>query len=140
MKPPNAPKWMFAVLLLAGVYNIAWGTWVILFPMLSFHYSGMEVLDKPLLYPQLWQCIGMIVGVYGVGYAIAAYDPVRHWPIVLVGFLGKFFGPIGLAMGVLMGQSPPEALITIIPNDLSWWVPFLLILRYAYRMNFSLSR
>ena len=39
--------------------------------------------------------MGMIVGVYGIGYLIAARDPRTHWPIVLVGLLGKVFGPIG---------------------------------------------
>jgi hypothetical protein len=99
----------------------------------------MQLLDRPLYYPQLWQCIGMIVGVYGVGYSIAARDPVRYWPLVLVGFLGKFFGPIGLAYGVLMEETPPAALITIIPNDLIWWIPFVLILRHASRGNKSIS-
>jgi small multidrug resistance pump len=46
----------------------------------------------------------MIVGVYGVGYYIAAYDPYRHWPIVFVGFSGKFFGPIGMAFYVMQGK------------------------------------
>ena len=126
---------MSVVLLLAGAYNIAWGTWVILFPTASFAYSGMQVPDRPLLYPQLWQCIGMIVGVYGLGYALAARDPVRHWELVFVGFLGKLFGPIGLAFGVLFEDTPPTALLTIIPNDLIWWVPFGLILRHAYRVR-----
>src|SRR5262245_9028011 len=113
---------MSVVLVLAGVYNLAWGTWVILFPATSFGYSGMQQPDKPLHYPQLWQCIGMIVGVYGVAYVLAARDPVSHWEIVFVGFLGKFFGPLGLAFGVLTEQTPPAALVTIIPNDLVWWV------------------
>jgi hypothetical protein len=126
---------MANVLFLAGVYNIVWGSWTILFPTLSFAYSGMQVADKPLLYPQLWQCIGMIVGVYGVGYALAARDPMRHWPIVLVGLLGKVFGPLGVAFGVLTGQTPPDALATIIPNDLIWWVPFSLILLHASRSS-----
>jgi hypothetical protein len=128
------------VLLLAGFYNLAWGTWTILSPSVSFAYSGMEVPDKPLHYPHLWQCIGMIVGVYGVGYAIAARDPVRLWPLVFVGFLGKLFGPIGLAFGVVNSQIPPEALITVIPNDLIWWLPFILILRHAYRVNRPITR
>jgi uncharacterized membrane protein HdeD (DUF308 family) len=128
---------MSAALVLAGVYNLAWGTWVVLFPGTSFAYSGMQVADQPLHYPQLWQCIGMIVGVYGIGYLLAARAPARHWPIVLVGFLGKVFGPIGLAFGVATGQSPPAGLITIVPNDLIWWVPFALILRHAYRANRS---
>jgi hypothetical protein len=126
---------MSFVLALAGVYNLAWGAWTIVFPTASFALSGMQLADKPLHYPQLWQCIGMIVGVYGVGYLIAARDPARHWPVVLVGLLGKVFGPVGLAVGVLMGESPPAGLITIIPNDLIWWVPFALILRHAYRVN-----
>jgi small multidrug resistance pump len=44
-------------------------------------------------YPDIWQCVGMIVGVYGVGYLIAAFDPLRHWPVILVGLLGKVLGP-----------------------------------------------
>jgi hypothetical protein len=131
---------MSVVLVFAGVYNIAWGTWSILFPTLSFHFSGMQLPDKPLYYPQLWQCIGMMVGVYGVGYIIAARDPVRYWPLVLVGLLGKFFGPIGLVYGVLMEETPPAALSTIIPNDIIWWIPFVLILRHTHRANRAMSQ
>lgn len=131
----SSPRWMSVVLVLAGCYNLIWGTVAILFPTASFAYSGMQVADKPLHYPQLWQCIGMIVGVYGVGYLLAARDPARHWELVFVGMLGKVFGPIGLAVGVATGESPPAGLLTIIPNDLIWWVPFGLILRHAYRTN-----
>jgi hypothetical protein len=131
--PNSSPRWISVVLVLAGAYNLAWGAWVVLFPAHAFAHSGMLDPEKPLHYPQLWQCIGMIVGVYGVGYVLAARDPVRHWPVVLVGFLGKFFGPIGLAVGVLTGQSRVEGLYTCVPNDLIWWVPFVLILYHAYR-------
>jgi hypothetical protein len=124
---------MPAVLTLAGVYNLAWGTWVVLFPTHSFGWSGLLQPDKPLLYPQLWQCIGMIVGVYGVGYVLAGRDPARHWPVVLVGFLGKLFGPMGMAFGIVRGEVQPAAAITCVFNDLVWWVPFALILRHAAR-------
>jgi hypothetical protein len=126
---------MATVLLLAGVYNLAWGTWVVLFPTLSFAHSGLDQPGKPLDYPQLWQCIGMIVGVYGVGYLAAATNPVVHWPVVLVGFLGKLFGPLGYVYGVLVGQTRAEAIATILFNDLVWWVPFFLILRRAYLIH-----
>jgi len=133
--PTVTPKWMKACLFLAGGYNLAWGTWVILFPSISFEYSGLNTPDKPLTYPQLWQCIGMIVGVYGIGYAIAARDPVRHWPIVLVGLLGKIFGPLGYIFGVITGQTRPDAIATIAFNDLLWWIPFGLILLYARQVE-----
>ena len=131
------PKWMPAVLLIAGAYNLLWGAWAIFFPTLSFELSGLNTPGKPLDYPQLWQCIGMIVGVYGIGYAAAALDPVRHWPVVLVGFLGKLFGPLGYAYGVATGQTRPDAIATILFNDIIWWVPFFLILRRAYRVHFN---
>jgi hypothetical protein len=77
----------------------------------------------------------MIVGVYGVGYWIAASDPYRHWPIVLVGLLGKVLGPIGLPLAVWKGELPWTFGIHNITNDLIWWVPFTVILHGAWRAN-----
>ncbi len=128
-----APRWMTAVLLVAGAYNLVWGAAVVLFPTATFGLSGLEKPGVPLDYAQLWQCVGMIVGVYGVGYAVAARDPARHWPIVLVGLLGKVFGPLGYVWGVINGTTPVGLIQTIVLNDLIWWVPFALILRHAAR-------
>ena len=89
-------------LLIAAVYNVVFGVWAIFLPSSAFDLVGMA---RPN-YPELWQCIGMIVGVYGLGYAIAAFDPLRHWPIVLVGFLGKIFGPIGFVQALVKGSLP----------------------------------
>lgn len=118
------PAWARRWLIAAGVYNLVWGALVVLFPLAFFDLAGME---RPT-YPQLWQCIGMIVGVYGIGYLAAARDPWRHWPIVLVGLLGKIFGPIGFAQAVVEGVFPPAFGLTILTNDLLWWVPFSMIL------------
>jgi hypothetical protein len=123
---------MSIVLVLAGIYNLAWGSWVVFFPSHSFELSGLAKPGVELHYPQLWQCIGMIVGVYGIGYAVAGRAPLRHWPIVLVGLLGKIFGPIGYVYGVIRGETPPELIVTNFFNDLIWWVPFSIILYRAY--------
>lgn len=125
------PAWMFWMLRLAGIYNLVWGTLVILFPNQWFTLAGMEIPN----YPQLWQCIGMIVGVYGIGYWIAASDPARHWPIVFVGFLGKVFGPIGFVFGALQGTWPWVAGTVNITNDLIWLPGFMLALYYAAKVN-----
>ncbi len=109
---------------LAAIYNFLWGAIAILFPVQSFEFLGMA----PPIYPQLWQCIGMIVGVYGVGYWLAARDPAVHWPIVLVGLMGKVLGPLGFASAVINGQLPMIFGIHIIFNDLIWWIPFGIIL------------
>lgn len=122
---------MSRVLVAAAVYNVVWGAWAVLWPDQAFVWSGMEAPR----YPQLWQCIGMIVGVYGVGYACAAWDPVRHWPVVLVGFLGKVLGPLGMAQALWTGELPWAFAVNCVTNDLIWWVPFGLILRHAWLMR-----
>ncbi len=124
-------SWQRAVLLLAGVYNLVWGAAVVLVPNAAFDWLG---LVRPN-YPQIWQCVGMIVGVYGIGYAIASTNPLRHWPIVLVGLLGKILGPIGFVQAAAAGTLPWAFGWTIITNDLIWWIPFALILRDAARAH-----
>jgi hypothetical protein len=120
---------MAQVLWAAAIYNVLWGGFVVLYPELPFRWAGMP----PPNYPELWQCIGMMVGVYGVAYALAARDPIRYWPIVLAGLLGKILGPIGFLHAALAGRLPWRAGWTIVTNDLIWWLPFALMLRAAYR-------
>lgn len=120
---------MSRVLFLAGGYNLMWGAFVVLMPETLFSWAGME----PPRYPELWQCIGMIVGVYGIGYVLAAMQPARHWPIVLVGLAGKVFGPVGFAIALVQGRFAPDFGWVILFNDLIWWGPFALILLHARR-------
>nr|BDT27448.1 alkyl hydroperoxide reductase [Bacteriovorax sp. HI3] len=110
---------------IAALYNVVWGALIIFFPHALFDFAGLPRMN----YPGVWQCVGMIVGVYGVGYWVAASDPRRHWPIVLVGFLGKIFGPIGFIQALYTGVFNLKFGLTIITNDLVWWIPFFLILK-----------
>ena len=72
LQPPRGAE---KILLAAAIYTIVWGPFAILSPLTLFRWCGFDPLP---IYPELWQCIGMIIGVYGVGYAIAARDPIRH--------------------------------------------------------------
>jgi hypothetical protein len=132
MSPVSIARWLKVTLIVAGCYNLLWGAAVVLFPESSYRYGGLWTPDRPLVNVPVWQCVGMIVGVYGVGYLIAGRDPVRHWPIVLVGLLGKVFGPIGCVVSVAHGELPASTLATNLTNDLIWWVPFGLILHRAW--------
>ena len=125
------PRWIPVLLNAAAIYNIAWGVFVILFPNLPFQLAGMT----PANYPALVQCLGMVVGVYGIGYALAARDPVTLWPLVLVGLLGKILGPIGFVYAASIGEFPWIAGLTIVTNDLMWWLPFTAILLQAARIQ-----
>ena len=135
--PVETPGWMSLVLRLAGVYNLLWGAYAVLFPD---HFWALVGMPSPN-YPFLWQCIGMIVGVYGIGYWFAAADIPRHWPIILVGFLGKIFGPLGFVQAHFIdGVVPLRFGVTLLTNDLIWWVPFARMLRHAYVVNESRRR
>jgi len=127
----KSPKWIKPVLMAAGAYNIVFGLWAILLPAQSLSVIGFDgsIAQSRLL----WSCIGMIVGVYGIGYLLAANRPLTLWPLILVGLLGKIFGPVGYVYGVATGQAPVEMGFILIFNDLIWWVPFGLILWRAAR-------
>ena len=113
------------ILKAAAIYNLIWGACIIFFPHLLFDFAGLPRIN----YPGVWQCVGMIVGVYGLGYWAAASDPKTHWPIVMVGFLGKIFGPIGFVQAYYTGVFNAKFGVTIIFNDLIWWVPFYYVLK-----------
>ncbi len=127
----SGPRWARGWLYAAGVYNIVWGAFIVLFPLTLFEWLEVEAPR----YPSIWQCVGMIVGVYGLGYAIAARDPLRHWPIVFVGLAGKLFGPIGFVQTAMAGDLPWRFGWTILTNDLIWWPSFTAILWCAWRAH-----
>lgn len=126
---PAAPAWMRRCLVAAGIYNLVWGFAVICWPHFLFDLTNVERLN----HPEVWQCVGMVVGVYGIGYLLAARDHRTHWPIVLVGFLGKVFGPMGFAWAWYQQRLPGTWGLVILFNDLIWLVPFGLILIDAAR-------
>jgi small multidrug resistance pump len=133
MNENNTPNsnWTRLVLKLAGAYNLLWGAWVVLFPNAFFVWAEMEVPN----YPAIWQSVGMVVGCYGLAYWLASYNPYKHWAIILVGFLGKLCGPIGLMWAYWQGSLPLIFGVHNIGNDVIWLVPFAVILYKAYRAN-----
>ncbi len=125
------PRWVPITLKLAAIYNLVWGALVVLAPQTPFAWLG---LDAPN-YPSIVQCLGMVIGVYAVGYWIAARDAATHWPIVLVGLLGKLFGPIGFVYTASRGELPWSMGVAILANDVAWWLPFTAILIQAARIH-----
>ncbi|HYF65854.1 MAG TPA: hypothetical protein VD886_23695 [Herpetosiphonaceae bacterium] len=61
------------VFVLAGFYNIAWGLYAALDPQWLFRFAGMP----PLTHPQIFACLGMVVGLYGLIYFEVARLPER---------------------------------------------------------------
>jgi hypothetical protein len=116
------------VFLAAGLYNLGWGGFSVIYPQWLFHFAGMP----PSNYPEIFACLGMVVGLYGILYLEVARVPERGWLVAAVGLLGKILGPIGLVRLIGSGQWPQSSIILCVTNDLIWWIPFGLYLYDAW--------
>lgn len=79
-------------------------------------------------YPEVFACLGMVVGLYGFLYLEVARDPEKGWPLAAVGLVGKLLGPIGLLWLIWSVAWPVAAAILYLTNDVIWWIPFGLYL------------
>jgi hypothetical protein len=110
--------------ILAGIYNIAWGIWVSIDPNWLFRFSNMELPN----YPEIFVCVGMIVGLYGVVYLEIARRPEKGFVLAAVGFIGKILGPIGILYYINIGKWTSDSIIMNVTNDFIWLIPFGLYL------------
>jgi hypothetical protein len=108
------------VFLAAGLYNLGWGIITARDPQWLFRWANMPLLN----YPEVFACLGMVIGLYGVLYLEVARVPERGWLIAAVGLVGKILGPIGWLHLVWIGRWPLSTMILCITNDLIWWIPF----------------
>jgi hypothetical protein len=130
---PDACRWRLhrAILLIAAGYNVAFGAWAVLRPTDFFTVFGLAAPN----HPAIWQCLGMVVGVYGLAYAWAAFRPELVTPIVTLGLLGKTLGPLGWILTVASGDWPVRTFTLVLFNDVVWWLPFGLILLDGTRLG-----
>jgi hypothetical protein len=129
-EPPPLVRKRFhrGIFIAAGIYNICWGIYAALDPQWLFRFAGMP-LDN---HPQIFSCLGMVVGLYGILYLETARVPERGWLLAFVGLIGKILGPIGLLGLIWQGVWPPATLVLCLTNDFVWWLPFILYLRDAW--------
>lgn len=121
-------RWHRGVFVAAGLYNIGWGLYAALDPQWLFRFAKMPLAN----HPQIFACLGMVVGLYGILYLEVARAPERGWLLAAVGLTGKMLGPIGLAMLLWQGVWPLATIVLCLTNDLIWWLPFALYLSDAW--------
>ncbi len=118
------PKWMPRLLVAAGIYHLLFALWVGFWPYHCFDWIGCARPNHPLI----WRAIGFLSCAFGIGFLIAARAPIRHWPIVLIGFIKFAFVVITLVVGLLEGPLPREIIGLVVIDDLIWLFPFAAIL------------
>ena len=90
---------------------------------------------QPLNHPEIFACLGMVIGLYGVLYLEVARKPEHGALIAAVGLLGKILGPIGWLVLVQNGQWPLKTLLLCATNDFAWWIPFGVYLRDVWAVR-----
>ncbi len=120
-----------AIFALAAAYNLVAGVWAALLPGSFFDLFALA----PPRYPSIWATLGMVLALYGVGYAYAARRLDRAAPFIAIGLAGKLLGPIGWVAAVASGELPARTLPLIVFDDVVWWVPFGLFLAEPTRLG-----
>jgi len=120
--------WFYA----AAMYNVVWGSVVMLFPGTFLRIAGMA---SPGAVP-LAQVIGMMVGVYAYGYYLLAREPRRYAGFIWIALAGKTLGPLGFVYSAATGALPWSFGWICVFNDLVWWPVFWRFgLTHARRVN-----
>ena len=120
----------------AAAYNAAFGLWAGFWPQSFFTHFDLPAPN----YPAIWSCLGMVVGVYALGYAYAARHLDRATPFIAIGLLGKLLGPAGWIATVASGEWPVRTITLILFNDVIWWLPFSLFLIEGSRAAAAVRR
>ena len=116
------------ILKAAAFINLLMGFIITLMPRKILLFFGVEL---PYAI-EFWQFFGVIVGVAGIGFYVASTDPGKHWPIVLVGFLGKLLAGFIFLKALATQSLPMDFALILIITTLIWTIPFYFILQAAY--------
>ena len=104
----------------AALYNAAWGAAVIVFPASLSRLAGLEgAAVIPLV-----QVIGMMVGVFAIGYYLLAREPLRYAGLIWIALAGKTLGPAGFVYYAIAGLLPWRFGWICVFNDIIWWPVF----------------
>ncbi|MBC7537979.1 MAG: hypothetical protein H7281_04110 [Bacteriovorax sp.] len=119
------------ILKYAAVFNIVCGLFLVISPNAIFKFWGVPIPNII----EIWQYLGSILVIFGIGYYIASLGPDTSWPIILVGFLSKIFGVIMLFKAYLLGSLALNFFSLVLFIDVLWILPFYYALIYAYEVN-----
>lgn len=122
---------MRVVLVVAGIYHIFFGLWANCWPLHIHHLLSLPQPDHTLA----WRLAGLISCTLGIGLVIAARGPIRHWGIVLLGFIKCMIALILVGLALIDYRLPFSASLLLAADDLLWAGPFAYILWTALRAH-----
>jgi hypothetical protein len=120
---------MWWLLRFAGTYNLLAGL-----VMLVFYHEAFKLLGMPrpkLVLPV--QLVGVLVGLFGVGYHLVASSPEQNRNLLALGFWSKLLGTALAIYTVVRGDLPGWFLVVVFFADVIYLPPFWMIDRHIRR-------
>lgn len=122
-----------ASLFISAVYFVIWSLVVIMFPSIL----NSVVIDQGFTPVVFWDFMSMVTFILGIGLFIAAGNPHRHWPIILLVSLFHLAMIGGFVFGYTIGFFNNLFIRFIILNHLIWLIPNAIVLYKVYRRSFE---
>lgn len=123
--PPPLKRWMRYLLIFAGCFNLLAG-----FCMIVFYHEGYKLLGLPK--PQIIlpvQVMGVLVGLFGVGYLLVAHNPLQNRHLLTLGFLSKAISSLLALASIFEGDLPWSFFPVLFFSDIIYLPPFYAIMR-----------
>ncbi|MFN8284736.1 MAG: SelL-related redox protein [Chitinophagales bacterium] len=124
-----------AILYIAGLYHLVWAIVAIASPKMFFIIANLQLPT----YIETWQLIGLYTGILGIGYWMAASNPIRNWRIVAMGFSIKLIVVLCFVNSVFHHTENSIVYKMILLNHVVWLPLFAVILYNAYKHQFLLD-
>jgi small multidrug resistance pump len=115
----------------AGSFNLLAGA-----SMICFYHEGYKLLGVPkpaVILPV--QVMGILVGLFGVGYHMVAANPVQNRNILVLGFWSKAISSAFALWYVGVGRLPLWFAAVVFFADVIYLPPFFVTLRRLARYS-----
>ena len=120
-----------ATIAISAIYFLVWSVVVILFPnLLSSVVIGQG--NTPIVF---WDFMSIITGVLGISLFIAAFNPHKHWLIILMASLFHLAMLAGFIVGYQHGIFSSLYLPFLFFNHIIWLIPNSIVLFSVYRRS-----
>lgn len=103
--------------------------------MITLYHEGYKMLgvQKPALILPV-QVMGILVGLFGVGYLLVAANPVENRNVLMLGFWSKALSSLAAMCYVVAGKLPWSFAGVLFFADIVYLPLFYVILQRLYRI------
>lgn len=114
-----------------GIYNILLAVCMIFFTEQVFTFFHASDSDHLLV----WKLLGLFVGLFGMGYLLAATNQYVHWPVILMGFTFNLSVTVGFLYYLFTAHLSWSISWIVLINTSIWIVPLWRLLNGAFNFN-----